>query len=97
MQIFKLLLVCDPVHRIVSRYYHAKDIGGPKVGELGDSFEDYQKNIILAERNTSSVFDSIELNGRDRTTAILEELYVRQYFARAVIHRFRLNASCRSS
>jgi len=73
-----IMSVCDPVHRIVSRYYHAKDIGGPKVGELGDSFEDYQKNIILAERNTTSVFDSLELNGRDRTTAILEELYIKR-------------------
>lgn len=78
------------MHRIISRYYHAKDIGGPKIGELGDSFEDYQKNIILAERNTTSVFESVELNGRDRTTAIMEDLYVRQAVARAVIYTIQI-------
>ncbi|CAG5099496.1 Oidioi.mRNA.OKI2018_I69.XSR.g16551.t1.cds [Oikopleura dioica] len=71
-----IMSVCDPVHRIVSRYYHAKDIGGPRVLELGENFEDYQKNIILAERNATEEFNSLELNGRDRTTAVLEDLFI---------------------
>ena len=81
LEIYFFYSVCKPVRRLISRYYHAVAIGGPRVAELGADFSEYQTLLTNVKNNASSYFDPImsDPNVPDGIQQIMETLVVRKF------------------